>query len=62
MTAVRQALDTAISDLFLGAFFLSLIGLVVVFFLREVPLRHTHAMTDEQVQEEFAAEAAATSP
>jgi len=27
-----------------------------------VPLRHTHAMTDEQVQEEFAAEAAATSP
>ena len=62
MTAVRQALDTAISDLFLGAFFLSLIGLVVVFFLKEVPLRHTHAMTDEQVQEEFAAEAAATSP
>jgi EmrB/QacA subfamily drug resistance transporter len=59
MTAVRQALATAISDLFLGAFLLSLVGLCVVLFLPEVPLRRTHAMP-EDVAREVAAIAAET--
>jgi len=42
MNAVRQSLDTAISDLFLISAIVGVIGLVVVLFLREEPLRRTH--------------------
>jgi EmrB/QacA subfamily drug resistance transporter len=44
MHAVRQSLDTAISDLFVLATIVGLVGLVVVLFLREEPLRRTHAI------------------
>ena len=43
MNAVRLSLDTAISDLFLLAAIVGVVGLVVVLFLREDPLRRTHA-------------------
>lgn len=46
MDAVRESLATAISDIFVLATALSVAGLVVVLFLREVPLRRTHDMED----------------
>jgi MFS family permease len=58
MHAVRLSLDRAISDLFLISAFVGLIGLVVVFFLREDPLRTTH-LTFEQ-EEMLMAEGEAT--
>ncbi len=42
MDAVRQSLSSAIDGLFLLAAALGVIGLVVVLFLREDPLRRTH--------------------
>ena len=47
MHAVRQSLSTAISDLFLLSAIVGLIGLFVVLFLREDPLRRTHAIDPE---------------
>lgn len=59
MNAVRLSLASAISDLFVLAAILGCVGFFVVLFLKEVPLRRTHAMNDEEVQEEFAREASA---
>ena len=42
MDAVRQSLASAIDELFLLAAVLGVIGLIVVLFLREDPLRKTH--------------------
>jgi EmrB/QacA subfamily drug resistance transporter len=47
MNAVRQSLDTAISDLFFLAAVVGVIGLIVVLFLREDPLRKTHHIDAE---------------
>jgi MFS family permease len=57
MQAVRLSLDAAISDLFLIATVVGVLGLIVVLFLREDPLRKTH-LTFEQ-EEMLAAEAEA---
>ncbi len=59
MSAVRLSLASAISDLFVLATILGCVGFFVVLFLKEVPLRRTHAMDEEQVQAEFAREASA---
>jgi EmrB/QacA subfamily drug resistance transporter len=53
MDAVRTSLSTAIDHLFLLAMIIGLVGLVVVLFLREDPLRQTH-MTLEQEEMLFA--------
>ena len=47
MDAVRQSLSSAIDGLFLLAAVLGVIGLVVVLFLREDPLRKTHHIDTE---------------
>ena len=47
MDAVRQSLASAIDGLFLLAAILGVIGLVVVLFLREDPLRKTHHIDTE---------------
>ncbi len=52
MNAVRLSLATAISDLFLLAAIVGVIGLVVVLFLREEPLRRTHAIDPESGEED----------
>ncbi len=52
MNAVRLSLDTAISDLFFLAAIVAVIGLVVVLFLREDPLRRTHAIDPESGEED----------
>ena len=52
MHAVRQSLSTAISDMFVLSTIVGLIGLVVVFFLREDPLRRTHAIDPESGEED----------
>jgi EmrB/QacA subfamily drug resistance transporter len=52
MHAVRQSLSTAISGLFVLSAIVGLIGLVVVLFLREDPLRRTHAMDSESGEED----------
>jgi EmrB/QacA subfamily drug resistance transporter len=57
MDAVRQSLASAIGGLFLLAMIVAIVGLVVVLFLREDPLRKTH-LTLEQ-EEMLAAEAEA---
>jgi MFS family permease len=59
MNAVRLSLAGAISDLFVLGAILGAIGFFVVLFLKEVPLRRTHAMDEQEVQEEFAREASA---
>jgi len=48
MHAVRLSLSTAISDLFLLSAIVGLIGLVVVLFLREDPLRRTHLTVEQE--------------
>jgi len=55
MNAVRDSLAEAIAHLFFLAGFVGVAGLVVVLFLKEVPLRRTHAM-------ESGSEAAAAEP
>ena len=62
MHAVRQSLSTAISDLFLISAIVGLIGLVVVLFLREDPLRRTHAIDPESGEEDSEAGPAAAQP
>ena len=52
MIAVRHSLQYAMSRLFLMASIISLVGLVVVFFLKEVPLRRTHAVEADPVYAE----------
>ena len=47
MDAVRQSLSSAIDGLFLLAAVLGVIGLIVVLFLREDPLRKTHHIDAE---------------
>jgi hypothetical protein len=39
---VRHSLESALGDIFLVITVLSLAGLVMVLFLKEVPLRRTH--------------------
>ena len=48
MNAVRDALSTSISSLFLLGVLLMIAGLVVVVFLKEVPLRRTHTLPEPQ--------------
>jgi EmrB/QacA subfamily drug resistance transporter len=47
MDAVRHSLQMAISDIFVLATIVGVAGLIVVLFLREDPLRRTHAMDPE---------------
>ena len=49
MDDVRHSVASAISDLFVLGTVIGILGLVAVLFLKEVPLRCTHAM--EEVQE-----------
>ncbi len=51
MEAVRRSLDLAISDVFFLGFLISVAGLVVVLFLKEVPLRRSHSQTVEEAGE-----------
>jgi EmrB/QacA subfamily drug resistance transporter len=48
MDAVRHSLASAISDLFVLGTVIGILGLVAVLFLKEVPLRRTHAMREAQ--------------
>jgi EmrB/QacA subfamily drug resistance transporter len=48
MSTLKAALATAISDLFLLGALLTVAGLVVVLFLREVPLRDTQSMEGDE--------------
>jgi MFS family permease len=52
MHAVRLSLSTAISDLFLISAVVGLAGLIVVLFLREDPLRRTHALDPDSGEED----------
>jgi MFS family permease len=60
MHAVRLSLDTALSDLFLISAIIALIGLVVVLFLREDPLRKTHLTFEQEEMLMAEGEAGAT--
>jgi MFS family permease len=60
MNAVRQSLDSAISDLFFLAAIVGVVGLVVVLFLREEPLRKTHLTLEQQEMLFAEAESGAT--
>ena len=60
MDAVRQSLAAAISELFLLATVVGVVGLVVVLFLREDPLRRTHMTFAEAELLAAEAEAGAT--
>ena len=60
MNAVRLSLGVAISDLFVLAAILAAVGLVVVLFLREDPLRDTHMTVEEAELLAAEAEAGAT--
>jgi EmrB/QacA subfamily drug resistance transporter len=61
MNAVRQALSTSISGLFLLGVMLMIAGLVVVVFLKEVPLRRTHTLPEQQPPEQAASRMARAS-
>jgi EmrB/QacA subfamily drug resistance transporter len=58
MSAVRHALSTSITSLFVLGVVLMVAGLVVVLFLKEVPLRRTFTVTQSESTEE-ASDAAA---
>lgn len=60
MHAVRLSLDTAIGDLFLISAIVGVVGLVVVFFLREDPLRKTHLTFEQEEMLMAEGEAGAT--
>ncbi len=60
MHAVRLSLDTAIGDLFLISAIVGVAGLVVVFFLREDPLRKTHLTFEQEEMLVAEGEACAT--
>jgi EmrB/QacA subfamily drug resistance transporter len=51
MDAVRHSLGAAISNVFFLAFAISVVGFLVVLFLREVPLRRTHSQAVEASEE-----------
>jgi EmrB/QacA subfamily drug resistance transporter len=48
MDAVRGSMDVAIGDLFILAALITAVGTVVLFLMKEIPLRATHAMPDEE--------------
>ena len=48
ISAVRHSLAAAISDLFVLAAIIGVVGFVVVLFLKEDPLRRTHALADAE--------------
>ena len=52
MSAVRHALSTSITSLFVLGVVLMVAGLVVVLFLKEVPLRRTHTVAAPESAEE----------
>jgi hypothetical protein len=58
MSAVRHALSTSITSLFVLGVVLMVAGLVVVLFLKEVPLRRTFTVAQSESTEE-ASDAAA---
>ena len=60
MDAVRQSLASAIDGLFLLAMVIGLVGLVVVLFLREDPLRRTHLTVEQEEMLVAEAESGAT--
>jgi EmrB/QacA subfamily drug resistance transporter len=51
MGAVRGSMDVAIGDLFILAAVITAVGTVVLFMLKEIPLRATHAMPGEEEAE-----------
>ena len=51
MDAVRGSMDGAIGDLFILAALITAVGTVVLFLMKEIPLRATHAMPDEEEAE-----------
>jgi hypothetical protein len=51
-SGISLSLSTAISDLFLISAVVGLAGLVVVLFLREDPLRRTHALDPDSGEED----------
>jgi EmrB/QacA subfamily drug resistance transporter len=59
MDAVRQSLASAIDSLFLLSAVVGVVGLVVVLFLREDPLRQTHFTAEQQEMLAAGAESAA---
>ncbi len=52
MRTLKSALSAAISDLFLLALALTVLGLFVVFFLKEVPLRSTQSMLEADEEDD----------
>ena len=48
MDAVRGSMDVAIGDLFILAAVITAAGTLVLFLMKEIPLRATHAMPDEE--------------
>jgi hypothetical protein len=52
MSAVRASMDVAIGDLFLIAAFVTGAGLLVLFLLKEIPLRTTQAMPEAGEEDE----------
>jgi EmrB/QacA subfamily drug resistance transporter len=59
MAAVRHSLEYAIGEVFFLAMIVAIVGLVVVFFLKEVPLRRTHAEAITEMGEVALAEVGA---
>jgi hypothetical protein len=58
MSAVRHALSTSITSLFVLGVVLMIAGLVVVLFLKEVPLHSTHMLTEPKSAEDASSAAA----
>jgi EmrB/QacA subfamily drug resistance transporter len=56
MAAVRDSMDVAIGDLFLIAAVVTGVGLAVLFFLKEIPLRTSHAMPENEEGEDIGEE------
>ena len=52
MSAVRASMDVAIGDLFLIAAIVTGVGLLVLFLLKEIPLRTTQAMPEAEEEDE----------
>jgi EmrB/QacA subfamily drug resistance transporter len=55
MGAVRGSMDVAIGDLFILAAVITAVGTVVLFLMKEIPLRATHAMPEDEVDAEGSA-------
>ena len=52
MDSVRHALDAAIIDIFRLAVIVGILGFISVLFLKEVPLRRTHALVETEAEAE----------